>query len=72
MCGDASSVGYAAFTPHGEIAYDMAMSFDQWEMDCMQAGALSSVYRETKNARLAVEHVIGSPGPERMAGGMVV
>ena len=38
----------------------------------MQAGALSSVYRGTKNARLAVEYVIGSLGPVRMTGGMVV
>ena len=72
VCGDASSVGYAAFTPHGEITDDMAMSFDQWEINCMQAGTLSSVFRETKRARLAVEYVIGNLGSEKMAGSMIV
>lgn len=65
-------MGYAAFTPHGEITYDMAMSFDQWEIDSMQAGTLSSVYRETKNARLALEYVVYSLGPANVAGRLVV
>ena len=72
VCGDASSVGYAAFTPHGEVKYDMAMSFDETEIESMQAGLLSSVYRETKNARLAVEYVIDSLGCTNLAGSMVV
>ena len=58
VAGDASSIGYAAFTPHGEIGHPMTMSFDQQEMQLMQQQALSSVYRETKSARLAVQYVV--------------
>ena len=70
VAGDASSIRYAAFTPHGEIEFPMAMSFDQREIDLMQRRALS-VYRETKNARLAVQYVVQCMGAE-MAGGLVV
>ena len=38
----------------------------------MQVGLLSSVYRETKNARLAVEYVIDSLGCTNLAGSMVM
>ncbi len=68
VCGDASSVGYAAYTPHGEIEYAMVMSFDQVTMDCMQAGSLSSVYCETKNARLAMGYVVRDLGSAALAG----
>ena len=71
VCSDASSVGYASYTPHGEIEYDMIMSFDQVVMNCMQAGSLFSVYRETKNGRLAAEYVIDSLGPAVLAGSML-
>ena len=71
VAGDASSIGYAAFTPHGEIGYPMAMSFDQQEIRLMQCQALSSVYRETKNARLAVQYVVQCLG-DRVAGGLIV
>lgn len=72
VCGDASSVGYGAYTPHGEVSYDMALSFDQSEMQCMQSGTLSSVLRETKNARLAVQYVVHSLGTAAVAGSLVV
>lgn len=72
VCGDASSIGYAAYTPHGEISHHMALSFDQLEIQSMQLGKLSSVYRETKNARLALEYVIHSLGSAMVAGSLVV
>lgn len=72
VCSDASKMGYAAFTPHGETLYDMAMSFDQREIDSMQAGTLPSVCRETKNTRLAFEYVVYSLGPANVAGRLVV
>lgn len=58
VCGDASSIGYAAYTPHGEVGYDMIMSFEQSEIESMHEGTLSSVYREIKNARLALQYVV--------------
>ena len=32
VVGDASSIGYAAFTPNAELASDMIISFDQFEI----------------------------------------
>ena len=72
VCGDASSVGYAAYMPHGEVEYGMALSFDWSEMQGLHAGTLSSVLRETKNARLALEYVVDSLGIDAVAGSLVV
>lgn len=72
VCGDASSVGYGAYTPNGEVDCDMALSFDQPEIQSMRAGTLSSVYRETKNARLAMEYVVDCVGAAKLAGSMIV
>ena len=41
-------------------------------IDSMQAETLSSVYRETKIARLALEYVVYSLGPANVAGRLVV
>ena len=71
VCGDASSIGYGAYTPHGELSYPMAMSFDDSEIQSMYTNSLSSVYRETKNARLAVQYAVQCLG-SALAGGMVV
>lgn len=71
VVGDASIIGYAAFTPHEEVEFPMAMSLDQQGIHLMQSQSLSSVYRETKHARLAVQYVVQCMGAE-MAGGLVV
>ena len=60
-----------AYTPHGELGYPMAMSFDVSEIQLMYTNSLSSVYRETKNARLAVQYAVQCLG-SALAGGMVV
>ena len=60
VVGDASSIGYAAFTPNAELASDMIISFDQFEIARINENKLSSMLRETKNVRLALETVINS------------
>ena len=52
VVGDASSVGYAAFTPNSELPSSMIISIDQSEIERMKVNQLSSVLRETKNVRL--------------------
>ena len=49
----------------------MAMSFDDSEIRSMYTDSLSSVYRENKNARLAVQYAVQCLG-SALAGGMVV
>ena len=60
VIGDASNVGYAAFTPNAELQSTMIVSFDLSEIDKMNVNQLSSVFRETKNVRLALETIINS------------
>lgn len=48
IVGDASNVGFGAFTPHGELPSPMVVSFDATEIDRMEHNQLSSVLRETK------------------------
>jgi len=50
----------------------IVVSSDQVETDCMQAGSLSSVYRKTRDARLALKYVIGSLGSAVLAGSIIV
>jgi hypothetical protein len=72
IVGDASSVGYGAFTPHGELSSPMVVSFDAVEIARMEDNQLSSVLRETKNARLAVETLIGGLPASQVAGKVCV
>ena len=55
IVGDASSVGYGAFTTHGELPSPMVVSLYSVEINRMQDNQLSSVLRKTKNSRLAVD-----------------
>ncbi len=72
ICGDASKVGYGAYTPNDELQQPMVMSFDAAEIQLMRANQLSSVFREVKNVRLAVETVVSRLGPEFVAGKVIV
>ena len=72
IVGDASSVGYGAFTPHGELSSPMVVSFDSVGIHRMQDNQLSSVLRETKNARLAVETLIDGLHASQLAGTVYV
>ena len=55
MSGDASQFGYGASNRDRSIR--MVQSFDEEEIALMRVGKLSSVFRETKNARLAMQCV---------------
>ena len=72
VVGDASSVGYAAFTPNSELPSSMIISIDQSEIERMKVNQLSSVLRETKNVRLALETVINSIPTAQHAGRVFV
>ena len=72
ICGDASKVGYGAFTPNQELPQPMVMSLDAVEIQLMYANQLSSVYREVKNVRLAVETLISQLGTAAVSGKVVV
>lgn len=50
----------------------MVMSFDAQEMQLMHANKLSSVFREVKNVRLAVEKVVFELGSVNVAGKVIV
>lgn len=52
----------------GELPGPMVVSFDSVEIDRMQDNQLSSVLRESKNARLAVETLIDSLHSSHLAG----
>jgi len=62
VCGDASSLGYGAYLLHGELDYPMALFFDETQTQLMQVDAPSTVDRDTKNIRLAVQCVLGTFG----------
>ncbi len=49
ICGDASKVGYGAYTPNDELQHPMVMSFDVAEFQLTRANQLSSVFCEVKN-----------------------
>ena len=72
LCGDASKVGYGAYTPNCELQQPMVMSFDAEEIKLMQQNQLSSVFREVKNVRLAVETVVSSLGHDAVCGKVIV
>ena len=72
VCEDASSVGDSAYMPAGKMAHQMQISFDANEVELMSQNKLSSVYRETRNARLAVQSVVYSLKPSQLAGAVVV
>ena len=70
VCGDASKVGYGAYTPNLELQHPMVLSFDAHEIHLMQTGQMSSVtgqmssvtvttvFHEVKNFRLAFETIV--------------
>lgn len=72
IVGDASSVGFGAFTPHGELPSPMVVSFDAMEIAGMEDNQLSSVLRETKNARLAIQTLIANLPVDQVAGKVCV
>ena len=63
MCGDASKVGYGAYTPNHELKHPMVVSFTAVKIQLMHANKLSSVFPEVKNVRLAVQPVVNQLGP---------
>ena len=46
MAGDASEYAYAAYTPGGEFAYPMVVSFTEEELALMSSSQFSSTLRE--------------------------
>ena len=69
VCGDASN---GAYTPNLELQHPMVMSFDAYEIHLMQTGQLSSVFREVKNVRLAIEAIVFQLGSSGVAGKVIV
>ena len=69
VCGDASN---GAYTPNLELQHPMVMSFDAHEIHLMQTGQLSSVFREVKNVRLAIEAIVFQLGSSGVAGKVIV
>ena len=70
IVGDASSVGYGAFTTHGhgELPSPMVVSSDSMEINRMQDNQLPSILRKTTNARLAVDTPIDNLHASQLAG----
>lgn len=63
-------MGYGAFTPNGELY--PAVSFNPEEIRLMSVNKLSSVFREVKNVRLAVETVVHKLGSDIVGGKVIV
>lgn len=72
VCGDASKVGYGAFTPNGELYPATGVSFNPEEIRLMSVNKLSSVFREVKNVCLAVETVVHKLGYDIVGGKVIV
>ena len=70
VCGDASKVGYGAFTPNGELY--PAVCFNPEEIRLMSVNKLSSVFCEVKIVRLAVEAVVRKLGSDIVGGKVIV
>ena len=58
VLGDASSVGYAAFTPNAERPCATIISFVYAEIAQISANELFSVFRETRDVNLAWESIV--------------
>ncbi|KAL0041151.1 hypothetical protein WJX77_006885 [Trebouxia sp. C0004] len=71
VVGDASKVGYGAYMPNAELAEPMVMTFNPNEMQLMAANKLSSVFREVKNVRLAVQTLVHHLG-DNVVGKVIV
>ena len=72
VCGDASKVGYGAYTPNLELQQPMVMSFDAQEIQLMHANKLSSVFRKVKNVHLSIETIVFELGSDSKAGKVIV